>query len=151
LEPLSSGGLLVIGYGNTLRRDDGVGIKVAEAVAALNWPGISVITRHQLTPELAEPLSRAQTVVFADAVAQTPGEAELRPIQAAETSRMLAHMADPRALLALSKELYGRVPKAWSLAIPAEDFGFGDILSPHAEAGMRAALALIRNLATRPG
>jgi Ni,Fe-hydrogenase maturation factor len=31
-------GLLVIGYGNTLRRDDGVGPRVADAIAALALP-----------------------------------------------------------------------------------------------------------------
>ena len=37
----SPAGILVIGYGNTLRGDDGVGPKVAEAVAALALPGVS--------------------------------------------------------------------------------------------------------------
>ena len=33
--PSAPAGLLVIGYGNTLRRDDGIGPKVAEVVAEL--------------------------------------------------------------------------------------------------------------------
>ena len=58
---------LVIGYGNTLRGDDGIGPAVAEAVAALGLPGVRVIVAHQLTPELAADLADAQLVVFVDA------------------------------------------------------------------------------------
>ena len=35
--------LLVIGYGNTLRRDDGVGPRVAEAVEGLRLAGVRTI------------------------------------------------------------------------------------------------------------
>ena len=50
--------LLVIGYCNTLRSDDGVGPRVAEAVEALDLPGVRAIVRGLLTPELAEPAVR---------------------------------------------------------------------------------------------
>jgi hypothetical protein len=40
---LESAGAPVIGYGNTLRGDDGIGPAVAEAVAALGLPGVRVI------------------------------------------------------------------------------------------------------------
>ena len=126
--------ILVIGYGNTLRRDDGVGIRVAEAVAGLKLPGVSVITRHQLAPELVAPVSQARVVVFIDAEATADGKPELRPIQAAEAAPILPHATDPRSLLALSKTLFGGSPAAWLLAIPVEDFGIGEGLSARAEA-----------------
>jgi hypothetical protein len=47
--------LLVIGYGNSLRRDDGVGPRVAEAVEALQLPGVRTLTCQLLTPEFADP------------------------------------------------------------------------------------------------
>ncbi|MGC9940849.1 MAG: hydrogenase maturation protease [Verrucomicrobiota bacterium] len=140
---------LVIGYGNTLRRDDGVGVKVAEAVAALNLPGVNVITRHQLVPELAGVLSQARAVIFVDAAADADADLEPREVQAGEDSQILAHAADPRSLLALSTQIFGRCPPAWCLAIPVQDFGFGDGLSAHAEAGLQAAVQQIRQLAGR--
>jgi hydrogenase maturation protease len=140
---------LVIGYGNTLRRDDGVGVKVAEAVAALNLPGVSVITRHQLVPELAGVLSQAGAVIFVDAAAAAESDLEPREVQAADAGQILAHAVDPRSLLALAKQIFGRCPPAWCLAIPVQDFGFGDGLSAHAEAGLQAAVLQIRQLAAR--
>lgn len=141
---------LVIGYGNTLRRDDGVGVKVAEAIAALNLPGVRVITRHQLVPELAEPLSRALAAIFVDA-AIVPGvkDLELRDIVARQGGQILAHAADPRSLLTLAGQIFGRSPPAWSLAIPVADFSFGDGLSPQAESGLAAAVKQITQLASR--
>jgi hydrogenase maturation protease len=141
---------LVIGYGNTLRRDDGVGVKVAEAVAALNLPGVRVITRHQLVPELAEPLARARAAIFVDA-SVVPGarELELRDVVARQGGQILAHAADPRSLLSLAGQIFGHCPPAWSLAIPVADFGFGDGLSPQAESGLAAAVQRITQLANR--
>ena len=40
--------ILVIGYGNTLRSDDGVGPHIAQEVAAQGWPSVCSITVHQL-------------------------------------------------------------------------------------------------------
>lgn len=139
--------LLVIGYGNTLRRDDGVGVKVAEAVAELALPGVSVITRHQLVPELAESISRAGSVVFVDAASIPSTPMELRTVEPAAAAQILAHAADPGTLLALAWQIFQRHPPAWTLAVPAEDFGFGDGLSSRARAGMQQALEHIKKLA----
>ena len=144
---MSGKDFLVIGYGNTLRRDDGVGVKVAEAVAEMDLPGVSVIARHQLVPELAGPISQMRGVIFVDANAGAAEKVEFDFVEPSTNAQILAHAVNPSSLLALAKKLFGKSPKAWTLAIPAEDFGFGDGLSPRAEEGFRAALAQIRALA----
>jgi hydrogenase maturation protease len=138
--------LLVIGYGNTLRSDDGVGRKVAEAVAGLGLPGVQAIGCPQLTPEYAEPVSQAELVIFVDASVDLPKEVRLRPLAPNESSQLLGHSADPRTVLALARDVFGHVPRAWWLTIPAEEFRFGEELSPLAQAGFEAALARIRAL-----
>ena len=140
---------LVIGYGNTLRRDDGVGVKIAEAVAEMNLPGVSVITRHQLVPELAEQISQSRAAVFVDADAKSKGEVALHEIEPGNAGQILAHATDPRSLLALAKQIFGRSPKAWTLAVPVDDLGFGDGLSPRATAGLEIAVEKIQSLAGR--
>ena len=103
--------LLVIGYGNTLRSDDGVGAKVAAAVDELGLPGVAALVRHQLTPELAEPISEARAVVFVDAAVDAATEVQLRPLEPAAGAQLMAHAADPRTLLALPQQLFGRCPE----------------------------------------
>jgi hydrogenase maturation protease len=125
-----------------------VGVRAAEAVAELKLPGVRVLTRHQLVPELAEIISQARVAIFVDANANTTNGVELKAIEPAG-GQILAHACDPRSLLALSEQLFGHSPCAWSLAIPAEDFDFGDGLSPRAQEGLRVAMEKIRQLTTQ--
>jgi hydrogenase maturation protease len=124
---------LVIGYGNTLRRDDGVGPRVAEAVAALKLPGVRTLSCQQLAPEQAEEISRVRTVVFVDASVEAPDEVELRKVEPGETTQLMAHAADPRTMLALARDVFGHAPRAWLLTIPALKMGFGETLSPETQ------------------
>src|SRR5690242_12882091 len=90
--------LLVIGYGNELRRDDGVGAKVACAVAEWHLPGIEAIVCHQLTPELAERIASAAHVVFVDAALGAGDAVQCREIEPNENSQVMTHATGPRSL-----------------------------------------------------
>jgi hydrogenase maturation protease len=138
--------LLVIGYGNTLRSDDGVGPRVAEAVEALQLPGVRTLSCGLLTPELADPIARAGRVIFVDAAIDAPAEVQLRPLSPAESSQIMAHAADPRTLLALARDVFGRAPEAYWLTIPVQNLGIGEQLSAEAQHGSRIALGKIRQL-----
>jgi hydrogenase maturation protease len=116
----SPAGILVIGYGNTLRRDDGVGPSVADAIAALAPPGVRALACPLLTPELADPISRASVVIFVDAAVDAPREVQMRKLAPADTSQIMAHAASPATLLALARDVFGHAPEAWLLTIPAE-------------------------------
>jgi hydrogenase maturation protease len=139
-------GWLIIGYGNTLRGDDGVGPRVAEAVDALRWPGVSTLLCQQLSPEHAEPISQAGRVVFVDASVEAFDEVELRELAPGETTQLMAHAADPRTLLALARDVFGHAPKAWWLTIPAKELGFSEQLSPVTQLGLERAIELVRQL-----
>jgi len=142
--------LLVIGYGNTLRGDDGVGVRVAEAVDQLALPGVSILICQQLSPEHAEPISRAGCVVFVDAAVDAPEEVQLRELAPGDTTQLMAHAADPRTMLALARDVFGRAPRAWWLTIPAVEMGFGETLSPCAQGGLLEAVAKIQSLHGSP-
>ena len=142
----TEGGLIVIGYGNTLRRDDGVGVRVAEAVAALQLPGVRTFTCQQLSPEHAELIARAEHVVFVDAAVDAPKDVQLRELVPGDTTQLMAHAADPRTMLALARDVFGHAPKAWWLTIPAVNLEFGESLSPAAERGCHEAVEKIRAL-----
>ena len=79
--------ILVIGYGNELRRDDGLGPRVA---ASLAGPGVRALAVRQLTPELAEEVATARLVVFVDARVNPPAATvEVMP-KACELSESMA-------------------------------------------------------------
>ena len=58
---------LLIGWGNGLRQDDGVGLLIAERVEGWSRPRLEVLAIPQLTPELASRLAEAARVLFVDA------------------------------------------------------------------------------------
>jgi Ni,Fe-hydrogenase maturation factor len=62
---------------------------------------VQVIACHQLTPELVDPVSRAELVVFIDA-AETgrPGEIHIAEVQPEVDSGAFTHNVSPASLLA---------------------------------------------------
>jgi hydrogenase maturation protease len=140
-------GILVIGYGNTLRRDDGVGPKVAEAVADLALLGVRALACPMLTPELAEAVSQAHVVIFVDAAVDAPREVQMRKLEPAGSSQIMAHAASPATLLALARDVFGYAPEAWWLTIPVEDLGIGEEFSPLAQRGFDRAVVEVKQCA----
>ena len=138
--------LLVIGYGNSLRGDDAVGPRVAQALEELRLPGISVLSCDLLAPELADPIAKAQKVAFVDASVEPMSSVRLRPLSPADSSQILAHAADPRTLLALARDVFGHAPPAWWVTIPVENLEIGGELSGRARAGIEQAIREIKKL-----
>lgn len=147
----SSSHVVVIGYGNTLRSDDGAGQVVAEAVKDWGLANVRSHSTHQLTPELAEPLSTSQLAIFVDAYPSDQGEqatVRVQAIQPTEIEAGIGHTADPRSLLALTQMVYGVVPSAWWILIPAINFEFGEQLSWVTQEGVKTTLEQIHYLIT---
>jgi hydrogenase maturation protease len=142
--------LLVIGYGNTLRQDDQAGPAVAEAIEARALPGVCTLVCAQLSPEHAEAVAAAESVVFVDAQAGAPQEVMLEPIEPGTSCQVTTHAVEPPTMLALAREVYGRMPAAWLVTIPTERLGFGPELSETTRQGIARAINLIISLA-QPG
>lgn len=127
--------VLIIGFGNPLRRDDGFGWHVAHALRAKTVaPDIEVIACHQLTPDLAEPLSRAQYGIFIDAVAHgAPGSLSVHLVHKQNQGTVrLSHHSTPQDLVAGAEAWYGSGPRAsYLVSVSANDFGFGENMSDH--------------------
>ena len=139
----STAPLLVIGYGNTLRQDDGVGPRVAGLVADLELPGVEALACAQLSPEHADAVARAHTVVFVDAQWGDTGPVRLRRLTPGKSAQVTTHAVEPRTLLALAREVYGRAPHAWMLTLPARNMDFGEELSEVARLGIDDALRVL--------
>jgi hydrogenase maturation protease len=139
--------VLVIGYGNGLRGDDGIGPWVAGEVRARGWPGVRALALPQLTPELAELLAGVRLAVFVDAAWSCPGLAvNVRRVEPAPANNSLTHFGGPRELLGLAERLYGRAPEAWLVSVEGCEFGLSEQLSAAALRHGRLALQHIERL-----
>jgi hydrogenase maturation protease len=124
---------LIIGYGNPLRGDDGLGWHVAQRLAAvLPKHKAQIETCHQLTPELAEPISRADLVIFIDAEYLAPaGQLSCRHLTpGAVLPGTFSHYLTPLMLLACVRGWYGTCPEAVVLSVSGQSFDCGEGLSP---------------------
>jgi hydrogenase maturation protease len=107
---------LILACGNTLRSDDGIGPWLADW-AKDRFQGdrtIEVIRRHQWTPELAEDIAHAASVLFIDcSAASPPGSVSVIAVEASSSTNALAthHIGAPE-LLGLARDLYHSLPRA---------------------------------------
>jgi hydrogenase maturation protease len=127
--------VLVVGYGNSLRGDDGIGWHAAGQMAGdPRLAGAEVLARHQLTPELATEVSRASLVVLVDASVDggAPGSVSVRCIQPRGDPPPLAwsHHLDPAALAGLAGALYETAPPMVVVSVAGASLAVGDRLSP---------------------
>ena len=130
--------MLLIGYGSPLRSDDALGRLIAEALG-----GISV---GQLTPELAQPISRADFVVFIDACyGETAGKITCETIQP-QHNTSLTHSSNPSTLLNAARTLYGHAPPALLISITGASFDYGDSLSPQLQFLLPAIIGQVQTI-----
>ena len=152
-----AGSSLLIGWGNPLRQDDGLGWQLARQLQVQAPPGAWIRAEHQLLPELSADLARCARVLFVDAL-PTAGAAlpppSITSVAAAPgraSGAGITHHQSPAGLLQLCLALYGQQPPASLLLIPAPQLGFSDQLSAAGQRQLQAALPLaIRWLNAKP-
>jgi hydrogenase maturation protease len=130
---------LVVGYGNALRTDDGLGWQVAERLAQdPRLAGAAVLQRQQLMPELAFDVSAATLVVLVDAShGPPPGTFTISQVEpASQSTATWSHHLSPSTLVALADELYGRAPDVFLVSCGLDSTEIGDQLSPAVEAAL---------------
>lgn len=137
---------LIIGYGNTLRSDDGVGQKVAEIVAGWELQGVRSLPVHQLTPELADDMAQVETVIFVDAVPSEDEQIMIKTLENDQTNNSFGHTSSPEYLLYLTEKIYEKKPASYWILIPAINFEFGENFSEITENGKEKALEKIREI-----
>jgi len=125
---------LIIGYGNTLRGDDAVGVLAVEMLEELGMPeDVELLTCQQLTPELAEELAFCDRVAFIDACVpgiDAPGTiTQTTLLPRAVDPGSITHGFDAPGLLALAGMLYGHTPVAELFTISAGSFDLTESLS----------------------
>ena len=152
--------MLILGFGNTLRRDDGAGAVAARLLAAdprLQRADVEVREAYQLLPEMSLDLAEATLVVFVDADARgLPGSIEVHPIDPETAARddadargepgASSHHVGGGELLALAATLTGRSPRAVAIGIGVADLEVGEGLSPAVESALPKVIDIVADL-----
>jgi len=136
--------ILIIGYGNPDREDDGVAWHVLQALSnhyhspIIESDGGIFEAEHnphlvfalQLTPEMSEALAQYQHVCFVDAHTGAYAE-EVRAESIAPNFQAspFTHHLTPESCLSLAQNLYGSAPQALVVSVRGYQFGYRTALS----------------------
>jgi len=120
---------LVIGIGNTVRGDDGAGVRAVERLAE-QYSGFDALCVHQLSPEHAETIVQYDRVVVVDASVAADA-IRVTPLRADAGMRLpRTHDVTPEGILSLASALYQKSPDEMVLVeIPASSCDFSEHLS----------------------
>jgi hydrogenase maturation protease len=116
------GHVLVIGYGNPAREDDGLGPAVAGRIGALGLRDVEVDADYQLTVEDAERIGRADAVVLVDAAADGPAPFRFGPVAPEGGADFSTHALTAGGVVALARELFGARAPVYMLGVRGYSF-----------------------------
>ena len=139
--------VLLIGFGNPGRLDDGLGPRLAEMLEPLNLPGLTIDSDYQLIVEDAAEVAKYDAVIFADATVAGAEPFWIKRIYPEATQLSFSsHSVSPQGIVSLAKELFHAEPDAYILGIRGYDFNeFAEKLSPKAIENLNAAFDYVTN------
>ncbi|MDD3375432.1 MAG: hydrogenase maturation protease [Candidatus Omnitrophica bacterium] len=138
--------VLLIGYGNPGRLDDGLGPALAEAIEKLDLPDVTVDSDYQLTVEDAAAVAEHDVVIFADAAVDGQEPFFFQKIKPKSDVSFTTHSIEPEAVLALAHDLFQSKAEAYALGIRGYEFNdFGEKLSDKAQNNLLDAIKFIKS------
>jgi len=139
--------VLLIGYGNPGRLDDGLGPALAAAVEEWAIPGVTVDADYQLTVEDASVVAEHDVVIFADAAVDGNAAYYFRTLEPMGDLSFSTHSVQPPAVLGLAAELFGKPIPGYCLSVRGYEFNeYREQLSEQAQTNLAAAVKFVAEL-----
>jgi hydrogenase maturation protease len=137
--------VLIVGYGNPDREDDGVAWHILQGLAkrlgrttlCVETGGLDQLGQSpdllfvlQLTPDLAEVIANYDYVCFIDAhTGDYPEDLRFNSIAAGYQTSPFTHHMTPQTCLKLAETVFGHTPQAIVVSVRGHQFGFSHTLS----------------------
>lgn len=148
--------ILVVGLGNPLREDDGIGAGVVNMLAGEMLPAMSekvhLAIEQQIDLVLASLIIQYNHVIFVDAAEYgSAGPVRLQKVKPSyEPPGFSSHIGSLPFLLAITSRVYGKSPECYLVAVEGSNFAFGRGLSvkskQNAALGVKVIIDLISQL-----
>jgi hydrogenase maturation protease len=139
--------ILLIGFGNPARADDGLGPALAEKIESKNIPLVTVEADYQLTIEDSAQVAQHDIVIFADASVNCSEPFSFEPLTAKESGSFSSHSVEPAEVMTLAENLFGSKAKGYVLGIRGYEFNnFGEKLTENAKTNLQKAVNFVENL-----
>ncbi|HLO61063.1 MAG TPA: hydrogenase maturation protease [Bacteroidales bacterium] len=140
--------ILIYGYGNPGRQDDGLGVLLAERIekwaAEEGLKGIVTDSNYQLNLEDAEAISGYDTVIFADASQEDIADYLFSPLVPSASVEFTMHAVSPAFILHLCHEAFNRFPDTYLLHIKGYSWEFMNNMTPPAKINLEKAVEFVK-------
>ena len=119
--------ILIYGYGNPGRQDDGLGPKLVELFEKeknmnVDMQSIDLDSNYQLNIEDADNIKDYDLIIFADASKTCKEPLEINEIYPSNEIQFTTHSISPQSVLAICDDIHDKQPKAFLLEIRGYDW-----------------------------
>lgn len=135
--------ILVYGYGNPGRQDDGLGIFLSERIDSWikgeNIQSVKVDYNYQLNIEDAMEIAGKDMVIFIDASKEEISDYCLTKVKPSDRLEFTTHTVSPSYLLNLCEVFYNKSPDVYLLHIKGYKWGFMEDMTEQAKRNLNKA------------
>jgi hydrogenase maturation protease len=133
----------IVGIGNPLRSDDGVGAVVCQQLEEKKIPGLAVVITQQLDIGMTEDLSKFERVIFVDASLNEETISFQQLTSENNQPQSSSHHINAALLVNLTRQLFSTNTQFYMCAIGAHNFEMGNGLSETTISNANATVALL--------
>ncbi len=148
--------ILIYGYGNPGRQDDGLGCVfidlIKEWIDSENIKNVELESDYQLNIEDALTISEKDLVIFVDASIENINDYCLTEVNAEDSKiEFSMHAVSASFILDLCNKLYNKYPETYVLHIKGYEWEFKESLSDKASENLNKAFNFIKARILDPG
>lgn len=141
--------ILVYGYGNPGRQDDGLGEALVSKLEQAPIPDVDTDSNYQLNIEDAHTIAEYDVAIFVDATLSEGETFSFKEIEPSLEITFTTHAMAPDSILALCGDISEKVPHAYILAIKGYEWEFMEKMSDEANKNLEAAWSFLEPLLHR--
>jgi|SRR3972149_1583631 len=141
--------ILIYGYGNPGRQDDGLGVLLADMVE--EWKQnegfyfIETDSNYQLNIEDAADIAGKDIVIFADASQEEIDDIDFTVVKPSPEVNFSMHAVSASFVLNLCKDIYNKIPQAYLLHIKGYEWEMKEGLTKKAQENLSKAFQFIKD------
>lgn len=132
--------VLLVGFGNEYRRDDGLGIRLLDLID----DEIQKIKIQELSIDILDDIENFEVVIFVDAALEGE-DINFRKIEKEPKFSPLTHHLSPEELLIWAENINKKSYEFYLLSIRGYDFDFGEEISKEGERNLLKAKDFLSN------
>ena len=141
------GGILVIGFGNPAREDDGIGPAVVAAIEGSVPNNVTLDSDYQLNVENAHDIAENDIVIFVDAAVEGDEPYSFKRVEPERSDSFSTHSVTPGAVIGMAHDLFGAKTVGFMLAVRGYSFRvFTEEMTKEALSNVKSAIGHLKKV-----